>query len=144
MYLWCFVAENSTMVQWSNIHREWNKEEYNPECTYIWPAPAVSPNSSCTGQHLTPKRNKLCSSLELCYERDKDSTWEHIMHKTARAGDVMWVSWVRKKAGPKNPMLCMTWNRESHAKQRHHKRTSNLVEEHKSVTLCTEMKLFKF
>jgi hypothetical protein len=34
------------------------------------------------------------------------------MHKTAMAGESTWLSWVRKNAGPKNPidcMICQTW-----------------------------------
>lgn len=32
------------------------------------------------------------------------------MHSTAIAGVLIWLSWVRKKAGPRNPIVCMICN----------------------------------
>lgn len=34
-------------------------------------------------------------------------TWLQAMHNTAIAGESIWLSWVRKNAGPKNPIDCM-------------------------------------
>lgn len=38
------------------------------------------------------------------------STWLHAMHSTAIAGVLTCLSWVRKKAGPRNPIDCMICN----------------------------------
>ena len=50
---------------------------------------------------------EVCQNLEMTPRADRILTCEHIMHKTAMGGDLMWLSWVRKNAGPRNPIVCM-------------------------------------
>ena len=55
---------------------------------------------------------KLCCSLTLKKWPRWIITWLQAMHNTAMAGESTWLSWVRKNAGPKNPidcMICQTW-----------------------------------
>lgn len=81
--------------------------EYSPD----WENASV-PYST---QHI--KVNVVCFSIRTGrYGKDISkckATWLQAMHKTAITGESTWLNWVKKNAGPRNPILCIIWKVKS-------------------------------